>query len=149
MFILAQQQGAVLHGQVNELLVVCVFAGQAGFGGGIYDAAVLVKLGEYFVCGELIEGQANRDFGVRQHPGQFIAHGLGGEPVEVLFGKTLADWFGGGVVENENVQDDVRVKDDCLDGHGSQGAGRLAKTGSEHASATLPLIRFHFRQWNQ
>jgi hypothetical protein len=44
--VLAQQQRAMLHGQVDELLVVCIAACQAGFGRHINLSGVLVKFGE-------------------------------------------------------------------------------------------------------
>jgi|694.fasta_scaffold92171_4 hypothetical protein len=111
MSVLAQQQCTVLHGQIDECLVVCVAASDAGFGGCCDDVGVLVKPGEYVICAEFVEGQADCYFGVGEHSGQFAPHGLGGQPVNLFVSQCLADGFGGWVVEDEDIQDDVGVQD--------------------------------------
>jgi hypothetical protein len=71
----------------------------------------LVKIGQDIASGQFVKRQSGGDFGVCQHAGQLVAHGLGGQPVECLLGQCLAQGFGSWVVEDKHVEDDVGVQD--------------------------------------
>ena len=107
----------MLYGEVNKLLIVSVAASHAGLGSNIDDAGVMVKLSEYVGKGQLVKRQSDCDFWIRQNSGQLVAHRLGSQPVEFLFGECLAHGFGGWVVEEECVQNDIGVQNDGLGLH--------------------------------
>ena len=113
----------MLYRQVDEFLVVNIATGHAGFGGYIDHAGVLVEFGQHVLQSQLVKRQSGCDFWVCQYPGQLVAHGLGGQPVECMVGQCLADGFGGWVVEQEGVEDDVGVQDDGLGWHRQFGSG--------------------------
>ena len=99
----------MLYGQIDKFLVVGVAASHGGFWGNSNQPAVLVKFCEYVVKSSLVKHQSSCDFWILQHAGQLVTHRLGGQPVEFLFGQCLAHGFGGWVVEQECVQDDIGV----------------------------------------
>ena len=113
----------MLYGQVDEFLVVCVAAGHAGFGGNFDEAGVVIEFGQHVLQSQLVERQSGCDFWVGQYASQFVAHGLGGQPVEFVICQRLPYGLGGGVVEDKGVEDDVGVEDDGLGWHRQFGSG--------------------------
>ena len=89
--ILAQQQGLVGHRQINEFLVIGVAASKAGFRGHFNQAGVAVEGCEHVFGSELVKVQAWNDFWIGQHARQFVAHGLGGQPVQLARLQCLPD----------------------------------------------------------
>ena len=101
------------HGEVNEFLVVGIAASDRGFGCDGNKLRILVELSHHVSRTQLIESQARDDLFVAQHALQFFAHGLGGQPVQFARGQRLLQRLGGGVVEDEGIEEDVGVDDDC------------------------------------
>ena len=70
-----------------------------------------IKVRQHVQRAERMLCQTGHNFGVGQHPLQFITHGLRGNPM-VLFGRQrVSQGVRGRVVENERVQHDVGVDD--------------------------------------
>jgi len=65
--VFAKQDGAVLYGQINELLVIGIFAGDAGFGGSFYDARPCIKHLQNFIDRKRIKGHALGNFWISQN----------------------------------------------------------------------------------
>ena len=119
----------MLYGQVDKFLVVGVATSHAGLWGNVNQAGVSVKLSEYVGKGQLVKRQSGCDFWIGQNSGQLVAHRLGSQPVEFLFGQCLAHGFGGGVVEQECVEDDIGVQDDGLGWHLEARRGDAGENG--------------------
>lgn len=101
------------HGQVDELLVVRVFADGGGSGSCRFDLGVLVELRHNVNWRELTERKAWDDVWVAEHAFDLVPHGDGGNPADGFGLHQLAQGNGGRVFEDKEVQDDVGVQD-CL-----------------------------------
>ena len=111
MLVLAQQQRLMGNGQVDELLVVGVAAGDAGFGGDFGDSGVLVKGDQHVFRRQLVELQARDDLRIGQHTGEFVAHRLRGQPLDFAGQEGLLQWRRRRIVKHEHIQNNVRVED--------------------------------------
>ena len=100
----------MLHGQINELLVVRVCAGQTGFGGNVNQMGVLVKFGQHVLKSQFVKRQPGCDFWVSKHSLQLVSHGFGSQPVEFVICQRLPDAFGGRVFEDEGVEDNICIE---------------------------------------
>ena len=102
------------HGEVNKFLIVWVFADDWSLGSNLHRLDQPVKLTHHIVRLKLVILQSFDDLGIGQHPLQLLTHGRGGDPLQVARLQAVPQWLGGGVVEDEGVQDDVGVEDDSL-----------------------------------
>jgi hypothetical protein len=80
--IFAEQQGAVRDRQINEFLVVRVFAGTGCFGGILKQSGSIVKFIQDIIGVAAMGLQAVKQMGITQHAPQFFAHGCSGNPVQ-------------------------------------------------------------------
>ena len=99
----------MLNREVDELLVIRVAAGHAGFWGNVNQAGVLVEFREYVLKGNRVKRQSGCDFWVSQYSGQLVPHGLSGQPVEFVPGQCLAHGLSDCVIKDKYVKDDVGV----------------------------------------
>ena len=98
------------HRQVDEDLIVGVFADAMGAGGSRLQRGVLVEVIQDFFWRDRVALQARGDVGVGQHILQFVAHGLGGYPLQASLNDGLLQRREGGVVEDEEVENDIGIK---------------------------------------
>ena len=98
--------------QVNELLVIGVFAGDGCFGRYGFEVNQRIELRQHACGSVLVVCQPFDNFGIVQHPLQLVAHGWGGNPGQPAGLQAIAQRLGSGVVEYKRVQNDVGVEDD-------------------------------------
>ena len=105
-------------GEVNEFLVVGVFAGSRGFGGDGDDAGAGVEMAEDLRRLQSMKRETHGDMGVGQHPRELFAHGRGGQPQQLghhrFIEQGCVQGMGAGITEHQHVEHDVGVQNQVM-----------------------------------
>jgi len=76
--VFAKQDGTVRYGQINELLVIAIFASGAGFGWNLYVASASIKFLQNLLGRNPVKSHALGNFWISQNALYFFAHRSGG-----------------------------------------------------------------------
>ena len=95
--------------QVDELLVIGIFAGDRRLGGNRQQLSLTIKSAQHLLGAPAVVNQAFDNLGVSQHPLQLLAHRNSCNPLQVPLIQCACQWLRGRVTENQQVKDDVGV----------------------------------------
>ena len=97
------------HCQVDEFLVVRVFASAGRFDRGFSRHMVLVKAIENVLRFDVGPRHALHKVRVSEHAFQFVAHAASGQMRNAATEQSIAQWHRGGVFEQPQIEHDVGV----------------------------------------
>ncbi len=105
------------HRQVDKDLVITVAAGNRGFASGWYRLRHGIKAPQHLsgrVCrvgGVRWATQPRNNLWIRQHAGQLVAHGRGGDPAQTGIFHCVQQRCAGRVLKHQQIQHHIGVQD--------------------------------------